>query len=57
MAVGLVGMAGSLRLLQHAADYEERCDHLEQHRNRLEAALSPLLVTAFTQVEPAVSED
>jgi len=37
-----------LRLLQHVADYQERVDHLEQLRNRLEATLSPLLVAAFT---------
>jgi len=44
----LAGMQASLRLLQHVADYQERVSHLEQHRNRLEATLSPLLVTAFT---------
>ena len=44
----LAGMQLSLRLLQHVADYQERVDHLEQHRNRLEATLSPLLVAAFT---------
>eukprot|EP00090_Calanus_glacialis_P007990 TRINITY_DN16360_c0_g1_i1.p1 TRINITY_DN16360_c0_g1~~TRINITY_DN16360_c0_g1_i1.p1 ORF type:complete len:756 (-),score=324.33 TRINITY_DN16360_c0_g1_i1:133-2346(-) len=44
----LAGMQASLRLLHHVADYQERVAHLEQHRNRLEATLSPLLVTAFT---------
>ena len=44
----LAGMQLSLRLLQHVADYQERVDHLEQYRNRLEATLSPLLVAAFT---------
>jgi len=44
----LVGMQQSLRLLSHVPDYQERLAHLEQHKNRLEATLSPLLVTAFT---------
>jgi len=44
----LAGMQASLRLLHHVADYQDRVAHLEQHRNRLEATLSPLLVTAFT---------
>ena len=44
----LVGMQQSLRLLTHVPDYQDRLSHLEQHKNRLEATLSPLLVTAFT---------
>jgi len=48
VAERLAGMQASLRLLHHVADYQERVAHLEQHRNRLEATLSPLLVTAFT---------
>ena len=48
VAEKLVGMQQSLRLLHHVADYQDRVAHLEQHKNRLEATLSPLLVTAFT---------
>ena len=48
VAEKLVGMQASLRLLQHVADYQERVGHLDQHKNRLEAVLSPLLITAFT---------
>jgi len=44
----IVGMQVSLRLLHHAADYQERVDHLESLRNRLEATLSPQLVQAFS---------
>ena len=44
----LAGMQQSLRLLSHVPDYQERLAHLEQHKNRLEATLSPLLVAAFT---------
>jgi len=48
VAARLAGMAGSLRLLAHTEDYRERVAHLEHQRNRLEATLSPQLVTAFT---------
>ena len=48
VAEKLVGMGGSLRLLHHVADYQDRVCHLEQHKNRLEATLSPLLITSFT---------
>ena len=43
-----MGMQQSLRLLHHVADYQDRVAHLEQHKNRLEATLSPMLITAFT---------
>ena len=48
VAQKLVGMGQSLRLLHHVQDYQDRVSHLEQHKNRLEATLSPLLITAFT---------
>jgi len=48
VAEKIVGMQQSLRLLHHVADYQERVAHLETHKNRLEATLSPLLITAFT---------
>ena len=48
VAEKIVGMQQSLRLLQHVQDYQERVSHLEQHKNRLEATLSPLLITSFT---------
>merc|ERR1719173_386908 len=51
VAERLAGMQSSLRLLSHVADYQERVTHLEQQRNRLEATLSPLLVTAFTSLD------
>jgi len=44
----IAGMQISLRLLHHAQDYQERVDHLESLRNRLEATLSPNLVKAFS---------
>ena len=34
---------------------QERVAHLEQHRNRLEATLSPLLVTAFSSLDTAAA--
>ena len=34
-------------MLAHCGDYEERCQHLETLKNRLEAILSPQLVSAF----------
>jgi len=51
VAEKLGGMQGSLRLLQHAADYQERVEHLESLKNRLEATLSPQLVAAFTNFD------
>ncbi|XP_023342815.1 conserved oligomeric Golgi complex subunit 7 [Eurytemora carolleeae] len=56
VAEKLTGMQASLRLLQHAADYQDRVDHLESLRNRLEATLSPQLVAAFSNMNrPAAS--
>jgi len=51
VAERLAGMQNSLRLLSHVADYQERVAHLEQQRNRLEATLSPQLVTAFSNLD------
>jgi hypothetical protein len=51
----LTGMQASLRLLSHVADYSERVAHLEQHRNRLEASLSPQLVTALAALDTAAA--
>ncbi len=34
-------------MLAHCGDYEERCQHLETLKNRLEAMLSTQLVSAF----------
>eukprot|EP00088_Acartia_fossae_P004952 TRINITY_DN12166_c0_g1_i12.p1 TRINITY_DN12166_c0_g1~~TRINITY_DN12166_c0_g1_i12.p1 ORF type:complete len:737 (-),score=171.86 TRINITY_DN12166_c0_g1_i12:311-2521(-) len=50
------GMQVSLRLLHHAADYQERVDHLESLRNRLEATLSPQLVKAFSNNDREAAE-
>ncbi|XP_072035028.1 conserved oligomeric Golgi complex subunit 7-like [Amphiura filiformis] len=43
----LMAMQHSLSMLAHCGDYEERCQHLETLKNRLEAMLSPQLVSAF----------
>ncbi|CAH1780014.1 unnamed protein product [Owenia fusiformis] len=43
----LVGMQQSLQMLVDVPDYEDRCNHLESLKNRLEAMLSPQLVAAF----------
>ncbi|XP_071949491.1 conserved oligomeric Golgi complex subunit 7-like [Antedon mediterranea] len=43
----LGAMQQSLSMLAHCGDYEERCQHLETLKNRLEAMLSPQLVGAF----------
>ncbi|XP_038050090.1 conserved oligomeric Golgi complex subunit 7-like isoform X2 [Patiria miniata] len=43
----LMAMQHSLNMLAHCGDYEERCQHLETLKNRLEAMLSPQLVSAF----------
>ena len=51
VAEGLSGMQASIRLLSHVPDYQDRLQHLESHRNRLEATLSPLLVSAFNNLD------
>jgi len=51
VAERLAGMQASLRLLSHVPDYQDRLQHLENHRNRLEATLSPLLVSAFNSLD------
>ncbi|XP_033122594.1 conserved oligomeric Golgi complex subunit 7-like [Anneissia japonica] len=47
IASKLGAMQQSLSMLAHCGDYEERCQHLETLKNRLEAMLSPQLVGAF----------
>ncbi|XP_072180039.1 conserved oligomeric Golgi complex subunit 7-like [Diadema setosum] len=43
----LLAMQRSLSMLAHCGDYDERCQSLEVLKNRLEALLSPQLVSAF----------
>ncbi|XP_041482343.1 conserved oligomeric Golgi complex subunit 7-like isoform X2 [Lytechinus variegatus] len=43
----LLAMQHSLSMLAHCGDYDERCQSLEVLKNRLEALLSPQLVSAF----------
>ncbi|RUS78612.1 hypothetical protein EGW08_013618 [Elysia chlorotica] len=43
----LTGMQQSLQMLVDTPDYAEKCQHLEKLKNRLEALLSPQLITAF----------
>ncbi|XP_053401502.1 conserved oligomeric Golgi complex subunit 7-like isoform X2 [Mercenaria mercenaria] len=43
----LSGMQQSLQMLVDTPDYGERCQHLEKLKNRLEAMLSPQLMSAF----------
>lgn len=43
----LSGMQQSLQMLADTPDYAERCQHLEKLKNRLEAMLSPQLMSAF----------
>lgn len=53
----LIGMQNSLEILVDVPDYKERCQQLEELKNRLEAMLSPPLVAAFNvqSVEAAQS--
>ncbi|PIK54807.1 putative conserved oligomeric Golgi complex subunit 7 [Apostichopus japonicus] len=44
----LIAMQHSLSILSHCGDYDERCQHLETLKNRLEAMVSPQIVAAFT---------
>lgn len=44
----LIAMQHSLSMLAHCGDYNERCQHLETLKNRLEAMVSPQIVAAFT---------
>ncbi|XP_071838113.1 conserved oligomeric Golgi complex subunit 7-like isoform X2 [Apostichopus japonicus] len=44
----LIAMQHSLSMLSHCGDYDERCQHLETLKNRLEAMVSPQIVAAFT---------
>lgn len=46
----LVGMQQSLQVLVDVPDYAERCQYLETLKNRLEATLSPQLVSAFNSL-------
>lgn len=43
----LTRMQQSLQMLVDTPDYAEKCQHLEKLKNRLEALLSPQLITAF----------
>ncbi|XP_055955962.1 conserved oligomeric Golgi complex subunit 7 [Patella vulgata] len=43
----LTGMQQSLQMLVDTPDYADRCQHLEKLKNRLEAILSPQLISAF----------
>jgi len=43
----LSGMQQSLHMLADTPDYADKCQHLENLKNRLEALLSPQLISAF----------
>ncbi|KAH9519599.1 Golgi transport complex subunit 7 [Bulinus truncatus] len=43
----LCGMQQSLHILVDTPDYADKCQHLEKLKNRLEAMLSPQLISAF----------
>ena len=43
----LIGIQGSLKILSHVPDYDDRVILVEGLKNRLEALASPQLVTAF----------
>ena len=45
----LIALQNCLTILTHVPDYEDRVAHLEGLKVRLEALLSPHLVSAFTQ--------
>ena len=47
----LTGIQASLKILTHVPDYEDRVQHVEGLKNRLEALASPKLVAAFNGVD------
>ncbi|XP_067938360.1 conserved oligomeric Golgi complex subunit 7-like [Watersipora subatra] len=44
----LIAMQQSLRLLASVPDYDDRCQHLEALKNRLESLVSPNIITGLT---------
>ncbi|XP_037073174.1 conserved oligomeric Golgi complex subunit 7-like [Pollicipes pollicipes] len=57
MASKVAALQQSLAVLAHVSDYEERRQTLEDHRNRLEATVSPHLVSAISAGDVARSQE